>query len=266
METITAVAELLGKPRETKTVAETLAEVMSPVLVAKHTEFETKYRVDPAMLTEFKSICDKLPNLEKFIYVEGPDTYYTNQHTIKQFEILADVMVSSGATRAAESMLKLINETIATYPPFMRFRTPSHGLDGDRKELTTKYKQTGVKNNVQREEKNLRVDKTDEDTVKAFVENLGYKLNFSIWKSCHIYNYSDATLVFYSVYDTTNGKATKVDNFVEIEVSEEKITEMTEKEAWEIVEKYEKTLESVGLTARSRLRKSLFEMYKREIK
>jgi adenylate cyclase class IV len=57
-----------------------------------------------------------------------------------------------------------------------------------------------------------------------------------------------------------------MDNFVEIEVSEEKISSMTEKEAWAIIEKYERALEPVGLTAKNRLRKSLFEMYRREIK
>jgi len=68
------------------------------------------------------------------------------------------------------------------------------------------------------------------------------------------------------VYDTTNGKASKMDNFVEIEVSEEKISGMTKDQAWDIVTKYEKALESIGISARNRLRKSLFEMYRREVK
>lgn len=231
-------------------------------LVAKHTEFETKYRVDPASLTEFKQIADRLPNLEKFIYVEGPDTYYTNEHITKRLEAFAETL----SEKNKEAFKALFDETIGAFPPFMRYRRPSHGLDGDRKELTTKYKQSGSKNNIQREEKNIRVDKVDEDTIMKFVSDLGYKLNFSIWKTCHIYNFSDATIVFYSVYDTTNGKASKMDTFVEIEVNEEKVSEMTEKQAFEIIEKYEKALETVGLTAKSRLRKSLFEMYKRDVK
>jgi len=238
-------------------------EVAKPEeLVAKHTEFETKYRVDAATLTEFKQIADRLPNLEKFIYVEGPDTYYTNEHITKKLEAFADTL----SDRNKEAFKSLLDSTIGQFPPFMRYRRPSHGLDGDRKELTTKYKQSGSKNNIQREEKNIRVDKVDEDTIMKFVADLGYQLNFSIWKTCHIYNYDDATLVFYTVYDTTNGKASKMDTFVEIEVNEEKIHNMTEKQAFEIIEKYEKSLESVGLSARSRLRKSLFEMYRREVK
>lgn len=238
------------------------APVPEVQLIAKLTEFETKYRVDPSTLTEFKRIMDTLPNLEKFIYVEGPDTYYTNEHIYSQ---LASFILKLPAAQR-DAYAELLESTVGQFPPFMRYRRPSHGLDGDRKELTTKYKQDGSKNNVQREEKNIRVDKTDEETITKFVTDLGYKINFSIWKTCHIYNFDDATLVFYSVYDTTNGKASKMDNFVEIEVSEEKVHGMTEAQAWEIITKYEKALESVGLSAKTRLRKSLFEMYKREAK
>lgn len=233
--------------------------------IAKHTEFETKYRVEPSVLTEFKRIVDTLPGLKKFIYVEGPDEYYTNEHVTKQLEAHTGSFRNS---KDAEDYLRTLNDTIGSLPPFLRFRRPSHGLDGNRQELTTKYKQDGAKNNIQREEKNLRVDNTGAETVKQFIKDFGYKLNFSIWKTCHIYNFDDATLVFYSVYDTTNGKASKMDNFVEIEISEEKVEEgvLTEDMAWETVAKYEKALESIGVTARSRLRKSLFEMYRREVK
>lgn len=232
------------------------------VTVAKHTEFETKYRVDPATLTEFKQIADSL-RPPKFIYVEGPDTYYTNEHITKKLEAFGETL----SEKNKEAFLQVIDDTVGAFPPFMRYRRPSHGLDGDRKELTTKYKQSGSKNNIQREEKNIRVDNVDEDTIMKFVSDLGYKLNFSIWKTCHIYNFEDATIVFYSVYDTTNGgKASKVDTFVEIEVNEETISTKTEKEAWGIIEKYETILAPVGLSAKSRLRRSLFEMYKRDVK
>lgn len=230
--------------------------------VAKHTEFETKYRVEPASLTEFKTIADKLPNLQKFIYVEGPDTYYTNEHITRKLEAFGETL----SEKNKEAFQAVIDETIGAFPPFMRYRRPSHGLDGDRKELTTKYKQSGSKNNIQREEKNIRVDKVDEDTIMKFVSDLGYKTNFQIWKACHIYNLDDATIVWYQVHDTTAAKVSKVDYFVEIEVDEDSISTKTEKEAWAIIEKYETILAEVGLSARSRLRKSLFEMYKRDVK
>ncbi len=224
-----------------------------------HTEFETKYRVEPSVLIEFKRIVDTMPGLKKFLYVEGPDVYYTNEHVLKQFQDFADTLKD----KEKEKLLEIVSSTIANFPPFMRYRRPSHGLDNDRKELTTKYKQDSAKNNINREEKNLRVDKTSEETIQAFVEDVGYKKNFSITKTCHIYNFEDATLVFYSVYDTTDGKASKMDNFVEIEVNEETVHELTEDEAWGIIEKYEKALSDIGISPQKRLRKSLFEMYRR---
>lgn len=248
--------------KEQVTEAITVTEKPPEALIARLTEFETKYRVDPSVLTEFKRIMDSMPNLHKFIYVEGPDDYFTNEHLTNPLFDFANTL----SAEKRDKLNELLWASVGLFPPFMRYRRPSHGLDNDRKELTTKYKQGGSKNNVQREEKNIRVDKTEESTVVSFMTDIGYKMNFSIWKTCHIYNFDDATLVFYSVYDTTNGKATKMDNFVEIEVSEEKVHDMTEQQAWEIITKYEKAMESLGITAKNRLRKSLFEMYRREVK
>lgn len=199
-------------------------------LVPKLTEFETKYRVEPHLLTEFKTIMNTIPELEKFIYVEGPDYYFTN---------------GKGDS-------------------FIRYRRPSHGLDNGRSEVTVKIKPKDAKNNIIREEVNIRVDSTPEDAVRRFISHMGYTPNFSIWKACHIYIFKGVTLVFYSVYDTTEGKATKTDNFVEIEICEEKVSEMTEDQAWEMIAQYEKVLEGIGINAQKRLRKSLFEMYRRE--
>jgi adenylate cyclase class IV len=233
-----------------------------PELVAKHTEFETKYRVEPSGLVEFKRIMGTLPDLKESIYVESPDSYFTNEHITKAFADFASTLKD----KDAEKLNEIVTDTIGRFPPFMRYRKPPDSLEGSRQELTTKYKRDGSKNNIQREEKNLRVDGTNADTVISFISDIGYKPNFEIWKACHIYNFNDATLVFYSVYDTTNGKTTKVDNFVEIEVDEETVSSMTEDQAWGIIEKYEKVLEPVGLSAKSRLRRSLFEMYRRELK
>ena len=221
---------------EIKATPVPVLEVVEPSTeenIAKLTEFETKYRVEPHLLTEFKSIMEKLPNLHKFIYVEGPDYYFTKTD-------------DSGS--------------------FARYRRPSHGLDSGRSEVTIKVKPEGAKNNIIRKEVNWRVDITPEDAIREGLKLMGYEPNFSIWKTCHIYNFDDATLVFYSVYDTTNGKATKFDNFCEIEVSEENVHNMTEAQAWEVIVKYEKALETLGLTPQKRLRKSLFEMYKRDVK
>lgn len=199
--------------------------------IPQHTEFETKYRVEPHLLTEFKKIMNDLKGLEKFIYVEGPDYYFTK-----------------------------------TNGDFARYRRPSHGLDNGRSEVTIKVKPEGAKNNIIRKEVNWRVDVTPEDAIREGLRLMGYRPNFSIWKGCHIYNFADATLVFYSVFDTTDGKPSKTDSFVEIEVSEENVSNMTEDQAWAIIVKYEKALEDIGLNPQKRLRKSLFEMYHRDEK
>jgi hypothetical protein len=49
-------------------------------------------------------------------------------------------------------------------------------------------------------------------------------------------------------------------------ITEETIHELTEDQAWEIIRKYEKVLEPVGVIAQKRMRKSLYELYKKEIK
>ena len=217
---------------ETKVPTPVMELVLPPAEenIAKLTEFETKYRVEPHLITEFKWVMEKLGHVERFIYVEGPDHYFTK-----------------------------FNDDSC----FARYRAPSRGQDAERSEVTIKVKPEGAKNNIIRKEVNWRVDGTPEEAIREGLKLMGYQPNFSIWKACHIYAFADATLVFYSVYDITSGKPTKFDNFVEIEVSEENVHNMTEAQAWEIIVKYEKALEGLGLNPQKRLRKSLFEMYKR---
>lgn len=199
----------------------------------KLTEFETKYRVGPEVLTEFKSVVGSIASQQpdaKFIYVEGPDEYWVSKDK------------------------------------FLRYRRPSFGLDGGRSEVTMKTKPEGAKNNQKRREWNWRVDNTPAETIREGFKDLGFEFNFSIWKSCHIYVLDDATLVMYTVYDTTTGKPTKTDSFIEIELHEDDIHDKTYDEAMAIIVKYEKVLSDIGVTARSRLKKSLYEMYVRDTK
>jgi predicted adenylyl cyclase CyaB len=200
--------------------------------IPEFTEFETKYRVDHHQQFLFKQIVGELPEIKDFIYVEGPDFYYVNPDR----------------------------------DGFARYRKPSFGLDNNRAEITVKFKPKDAKNNIVRKEINVRVDGTPENTAKELIQSMGYEFNFSIYKNCQIYKFADATLVFYTVYDTTDGKPKNQDSFVEIEVDEEGIKDMVEAQAWAIIEKYEKILEPVGVSAKRRLRKSLFEMYVREKK
>lgn len=190
----------------------------------KFTEFETKYKIDTDRQYEFKDLVEKIQDLKDFCYVEGPDVYWT---------------------KGKEN--------------FQRFRRAAHDKNG-KAWLTNKFKSSEANNNI-RLEHNIRVDKTPDQEIASYVESLGFKYNFTIYKNCHIYRFADATLVYYSVRDE-KGKRT---NFIEIEVDEATIDKYTENEAWEIVKKYEKVLEPLGIKAQNRLRKSLFEMYRREI-
>lgn len=197
-----------------------------------HIEFESKYRVDQSIILPFKLIVEKMPTFKEFVYAEGPDEYF-----IKESDGL-----------------------------FARYRKEANKGPDARAELTIKIKPEGAKNNIIREEYNVRVDGTPRETIVKFLSALGFKHNFTVMKSCFIYRMEDATLVSYTVADVTDGVLKSEDNFVEIEVSEDKIHNMTESQAWEVLVGYEKALECLGINAQKRLRKSLYEMYRREIK
>jgi adenylate cyclase class IV len=191
----------------------------------KHTEFETKYRLEGDKVFEFKQLVESIGEPYDFIYVQGPDWYYTKP---------------DGS--------------------FLRYRRAENDKS-NRAELTMKTKPDGAGHNVIRKEINLRVDKNKFCTVEEFAKMLGYDFNFKIWKMCHIYNFKDATLVFYTVRDD-KGLMT---HFVEIELDEDNIHKLTKDEAWNVIRKYERILAPIGITHRHRLNKSLYEMYVKDI-
>jgi len=196
--------------------------------IARFTEFETKYSSDISQLSQFKSIVEALPGLIEFTYAEGPDTYLTK---------------SDGS--------------------FGRYRVAKYPHDTKYAQWTLKFKPTGARNNISRLEYNWRVDGTPAQEILDGAEAMGFSFNFKISKQCHIYRFEDATLVFYSVREDG---AVKEDYFMEVEITEETVHELTEEQAWGVIRKYEKILEPVGVNAQKRMRRSLFEMYKRDIK
>ena len=222
------MGEVNQKPSETTEIEAV------PANLDLNTEFECKYRVKDHDLISFKKIVAEIPNPVRFLYVEGPDTYYKHPNGDEN--------------------------------SFGRYRRPSFGLDGGRSQWTIKVKPKDAKNNKMRVEVNWEVNGTPEEDIVRGAELQGFVFNFSIVKNCHIMTFDDATLVFYTVYDTTDGtKSTKVDHFVEIEVSEEKIRlGMTEAQAEATVEKYEAILAPIeGVAKKRRLKQSLWEMYRR---
>lgn len=188
------------------------------------TEFETKYRVDGNHIYAFKQIVENLDEPYDFVYIQGPDHYFVRDDE-----------------------------------RFARYRKAENDKSG-RAEVTFKLKPTGAKNNIQRKEYNWRVDKTPFQEISEGLEDQGYKFNFVIWKMCHIYKFKEATLVFYTVRDDKE----KMDHFVEIELDEASIHNLSLEEAMEKIRKYEGFLAPIGVSNRGRLKKSLFEMYVKE--
>lgn len=195
-------------------------------------EFEVKFRVDESKLNEWKQICTKIKesnpkDYKGFVYVDSDDLYYTKKSSNPDVDY-----------------------------EFVRYRFSEHEK---RAELTTKRKLKDS-NNIIRKEQNVRVDGNSKDTINEFItEGLGYEFNFKITKYVQIYIFKDVTLPFYTVIDD---KGTR-DTFVEIEVNEELLHSINEDEAWEIIKKYETLLSGLGISSKNRLRKSLFEMYKK---
>lgn len=190
-------------------------------------EVECKYNAEDIDRIAFKDLVKSL-NPKSFIYVESTDVYY----------------------------LRAENE-------FLRYRMPAENKQGGeeehRAELTFKKKHI-EKNNWVRTEVNLRVDLNSSTLIHAFCEGLGYKKNFSIQKSCDIYFFDDADIVYYTVRDE-DGKYAK---YLEIEANED--IGMTHDQSWEVILKYEKLLTPLGISPQKRKKLSLFEMYVKEPK
>ena len=140
---------------------------------------------------------------------------------------------------------------------FLRYRYNPRNLN-DRAELTfkTKLKES---NNIIRKEVNLRVDGNSPKVVKEMANALGYERNFKISKTVHIYKFEEVTLAFYSVIEE-NGNT---NHFMEFEVSEDEIVNYTKDYCWSIIRVHEEGFKPLGITARKRLKKSLFEMYRK---
>lgn len=128
-----------------------------------------------------------------------------------------------------------------------------------RGELTIKRK-TKKTNNNQRVEVNLPTKGDSLETVNAFMKLLGYKYNFGIYKTCHIYWLDKVDLVYYVIYDKELKEQRR---FIEIEALEEGVEWKNEEEALEEITKYEKLLEPLGISSHRRMKRSLFELFKK---
>jgi adenylate cyclase class IV len=201
---------------------------LTDVKLPKYTEFEVKFKSDIAHLAPFCKIVESLPDLKNFLFAKGPDMFYTG--------------IPNG---------------------FARYRRAQF-TDKDGKhfgQFTIKVKPPESKNNIIRPEDNWDVSNNSPESIYSLIDKLGLKFNVKIFKTCYIYTFPDATLVFYTVWEDGSTKET---HFIEIEVDEDTIHNLTESEAWGVINKYEKILEPIGITPQKRMKLSLFEMFRKE--
>lgn len=128
----------------------------------------------------------------------------------------------------------------------------------ERGELTIKRK-ISTHNNNERIEVNVPTDGNNLKAVTAFVDLLGYKHDFSIYKTCSIFWIDKVVMVYYVVYDKELKEKRR---FIEVEANEDLPWE-SEAVAWAEIEKYEALLAPLGITPKNRLKKSLFETFKK---
>lgn len=135
-----------------------------------------------------------------------------------------------------------------------------HRFGPDMNQVTFKRK-TNDTNNFVRTEHNMNLKpEMEEAKVAALLSEFGYKFNTSIFKTCFVYQYDWYTFVYYICYNT---EMQELGRFVEIEMSEDHAWE-NEEHTWNellILEKLCKT--SLGVTPQNRVKRSLYEMFKR---
>ncbi len=131
-----------------------------------------------------------------------------------------------------------------------------HRIGPNFNQMTFK-KKTSDYNNFIRDEDNIdMLQSVGIAQVSSFLGKFGLKHNKSIYKNCFIYKYLDHTVVFYVIYDEA---IKEIGRFIEIEMAEDQPW-VTEQEAWDNLINIEKEFKDLGLTARGRMKKSLYEL------
>lgn len=137
-----------------------------------------------------------------------------------------------------------------------------HRIGPDFNQLTFKRKTTDA-NNFIRTEHNLNLSTSmKREAVEALCGEFGYKYNVSVFKNCFVYFYDWCVLSYYVCYDNS---LKEIGRFIEIEANEEHEWP-TEQDAWDAVVVMEKLCKTLGLTPQARLKKSLFELYRQDVK
>ena len=137
-----------------------------------------------------------------------------------------------------------------------------HRIGTSKNELTLKCKKVST-NNFIRDEDNIELHKkTSRIKVQDWLLKHDYHYNTSIFKNCFIYEYDTHTLVYYICYDSS---MKELGRFIEIEMSEEHDW-ANEQEAWDVLLVVEKACKPLGLSVQCRVKRSLWEMFRKDTK
>lgn len=137
-----------------------------------------------------------------------------------------------------------------------------HRVGPEFNQLTFKKKTTDANNYVRTEHNvDLQPHMTVEQ-IAAMVSEFGYKFNTTILKSCFIYQYDFYTLVYYICYDK---KMEQLGRFIEIEMAEDHGWR-TPDEAWDALVAMERICKPLGISPQARIKRSLFELFRKEVK
>jgi adenylate cyclase class IV len=175
----------------------------------------------------------------------------------------ADTISLSSFLKFCESRSPLRVVNAAGYDHFYEsLKVPGsfcrHRIGLDTNQLTFKRK-TSDSNNFIRTEHNLDLSGAVREQVAALCKEFGYEHNFSLYKNCFVYGYENYTLVYYIVYDED---LHELGRFVEIEMKEDYPWE-SEQQAWDQLLVFEKLCKPLGISPQSRVKRSLFELYRK---
>lgn len=126
-------------------------------------------------------------------------------------------------------------------------------------QLTFKRKTTDANSNIRVERNVDLAPGVTKEQVAAEVGEHGYVYNTSIFKYCKVYFYDWVILSWYVVYDSDMNE---LGRYLEIEANED-YNWKTEQEAWDSVVVMEKLCKPLGLTPQMRIKRSLFELYRK---
>lgn len=133
-----------------------------------------------------------------------------------------------------------------------------HRVGADCNQLTFKRKLVG-NNSIVRTEHNLDLTpEMTQDQVSALCAEFGYEYDTAVFKNCFIYKYEWYVLAYYVCY---NEEMKELGRFIEIEAREDAGWN-NEEEALEEIVLMERLFKAFGISAQSRIKRSLYEMFR----